>query len=282
MNPDAEGDSMTAEPIEDDAPPTLDRDAYLARIGYEGSLSPTLETLRALHFAHVSSIPFENLDIVLGRAISLDLDRLQDKLVRARRGGCCFEQNALFGAALESLGFKVLRLAARVRYGAIEIRPRLHMLLEIQFDAEPWLADVGFGCDGPLYPIRLHEAEPVQQGVRRFRVRTEGDQFVLESHESDGWLVDLYAFTREPQYPVDYEIGNYYTSTHPHSRFVRSLIVQKGTREARWSLLNYELTEETPAGITTQSIENDDALRDVLANRFGLFFPTGTQFPIQT
>ena len=89
--------------------------AYFARIGYQGSLAPTLETLRALHFAHVSTIPFENLDIVLGKTISLDLGHLQAKLVTAKRGGYCFEQNALFAAALESLGFEVVRLAARVR-----------------------------------------------------------------------------------------------------------------------------------------------------------------------
>jgi N-hydroxyarylamine O-acetyltransferase len=273
---------MTAEPIQDDAQATLDRDAYLARIGYDGSLEPTLETLRALHFAHASSVPFENIDIVLGRTISLSLDDLQDKLVKARRGGYCFEQNALFAAALESLGFHVTRLAARVRFGATEIRPRLHMMLEIQVDAKLWLADVGFGSAGLLYPIKLHDADPDHQGVWQFRVRSEGDQFVLESHESDGRLVDLYAFTREPQYPVDYEIGNYYTSTHPHSRFVRSLIVEKGTPQARWSLYNYELTEENPDETTTRSIESDAALRDVLADRFSLHFPPGTRFPIRT
>jgi N-hydroxyarylamine O-acetyltransferase len=271
---------MTAEHIADDAEATLKLDAYLARIGYAGGLEPTLETLRALHFAHASSVPFENIDIVLGRAILLGLGDLQDKLVTARRGGYCFEQNALFAAALESLGFPVTRLAARVRYGATEIRPRLHMLLEVEVDAEPWLADVGFGAAGPLYPIRLKDGEAQAHGAWRFRVRSEGAQFVLESHESDGWLVDLYAFTREPQNPVDYEIANYYTSTHPHSRFVRSLIVQKGTLHARWSLHDYELTEETPEETTTRSIESDADLRDVLADRFGLNFSPGIRFPI--
>jgi N-hydroxyarylamine O-acetyltransferase len=271
---------MTAEPVGDNAHPTLNRDAYLARIGYDGGLEPTLETLRALHLAHACSVPFENIDIVLGRTISLDLDDLQDKLVTARRGGYCFEQNALFAAALESLGFDVTRLAARVRFGATEIRPRLHMMLEVQVDAEPWLADVGFGCAGPLYPIRLKDAEPQAQGAWRFRVRSEGDQLVLESHESDGWPVDLYAFTREPQHPVDYEIANYYTSTHPHSRFVRSLIVQKGTLQARWSLHDRELTEENPKETDTRSIASDAELRDVLADRFGLTFPPGIRFPI--
>ena len=153
--------------------PTLDLDAYLARIAYAGTLDPTLETLKALHFAHTSAIPFENLDILLGRVISLNLADLQAKLVTSRRGGYCFEQNALFAAALESLGFDVIRLAARVRFGTTEIRPRTHMLLEVRVDHELWLADVGFGCSSPLYPVRLRQGEPEQQGGWSFRVRNE-------------------------------------------------------------------------------------------------------------
>ena len=264
----------------DDAQTTLDRDAYLARIGYEGSLEPTLETLRALHFAHASSVPFENIDIVLGRTISLNLDDLQDKLVRARRGGYCFEQNALFAAALESIGFNVTRLAARVRFGTTEIRPRTHMLLEIALGAEPWLADVGFGCTGPLYPIALRDAEPSRHGVWSFRVRNEGEKLVLQSQESDGWL-DLYAFTREPQYPVDYEIANHYTSTHPHSPFVQNLVVQKGSPQSRLLLLNRELTEVNPNEKISEKLRDDAALVDLLADRFGLFFPNGTRFQVR-
>jgi N-hydroxyarylamine O-acetyltransferase len=270
---------MTDEHAEVAAGNILDRDAYLARIGYEGSHEPSLDTLRALHFAHVSSIPFENLDILLGRGISLDLGRIQAKLVTARRGGYCFEQNALFAAVLESLGFMVSRLAARVRFGAVEIRPRTHMLLAVHVNAEPWLADVGFGCAGPLYPVRFHEAQPNQQGAWQFRVRTEGDQFVLESNENGGWPVDLCAFSPEPQHAVDYEIGNYYTSTHPHSRFVRMLIVEKATPQTRWFLHNQELSEENAETTTTRTIENDDDVRDILADRFGLCFPRGTRFP---
>ena len=243
--------------------------------------SSTQQLIRssALHFAHRSAIPFENLDIVLGQTISLDLARLQAKLVTARRGGYCFEQNALFAAVLESLGFEVIRLAARVRFGTTEIRPRTHMLLEVRIGAEPWLADVGFGCAGPLYPIRLLGPAENQQGAWTFRMRTEGDEHVLESKESDGWL-DLYTFTREPQYPVDYEPGNHYTSTYPHSPFVQNLVVQKGSLSSRLILRNRELTEIKPPETTIQTIDGDQALLELLADRFGLQFPPDTRFPI--
>src|SRR5438552_5613549 len=125
-------------------------DAYLARIGYTGPREPTPAVLEAVHLAHATHIPFENLDIQLGRPILLDLASLQAKLVHGRRGGYCFEQNTLFAAALEQLGFRVTRLAARVRIGATRLSPRTHMTLKVDVDEGSWLADVGFGGAGLL------------------------------------------------------------------------------------------------------------------------------------
>ena len=111
-----------------------------------------------------------------------------------------------------------------------------------------------------------------EQGLWTFRIRTEGEEFVLQSHESDGWL-DLYAFTREPQHPVDYETGNHWTSTHPHSPFVQSLVVQKGSLMSRLLLRNRELTELWPPERTTKQFDGDLALLELLTNRFGLALP---------
>jgi N-hydroxyarylamine O-acetyltransferase len=255
----------------------VDLGAYLARTGYTGATNSTRDTLEGLHFAHATSIPFENLDILLGRPISLDLEHLQAKLVALRRGGYCFEQNTLFAAVLESLGFKVTRLAARVRMGAAAVRPRSHMLLSVEIDGEPWLADVGFGCRSPLHPIRLHQDQPVQQLAWTFQVRTDGILHVLQSQEPEGWL-DLYSFTLEPQYPVDYDVANHYTATHPHSPFVHTLLVQRQNGQARWTLRNRELTEERPGDVTTETLWDDAALIDVLAELFDLHFPASTRF----
>src|SRR5262245_43809073 len=103
--------------------PDLDLDAYLERIAYRGSRAATATTLADLHQANVAPMPFENLDILLGRAISLELEAVQAKLVAGRRGGYCFEHNTLFRAVLEALGFRVTPLSARVRGGGI-LRPR--------------------------------------------------------------------------------------------------------------------------------------------------------------
>ncbi|HEU4951204.1 MAG TPA: arylamine N-acetyltransferase, partial [Holophagaceae bacterium] len=95
----------------------LDLAAYFARIGFQGQAAADLRTLTALHEAHALAVPFENLAIQLGEGIRLDLDSLQDKLVRRRRGGYCFEQNGLLLAVLRELGFRVEAFEARVRLG---------------------------------------------------------------------------------------------------------------------------------------------------------------------
>ena len=102
----------------------LDLEAYLRRVGFAGDTAPTVQTLAALHRAHVAAVPFENVDIVLGRGVSVELDSVQAKLVDRGRGGYCYEHGLLFGAALERLGYTVDRLLARV--GGEEQRPRGH------------------------------------------------------------------------------------------------------------------------------------------------------------
>jgi N-hydroxyarylamine O-acetyltransferase len=259
-----------------DADP-IDLDAYVARIGYRGKLDVSLATFRGLHLAHATTIPFENLDILLGRGISLELDALWAKLVTGRRGGYCFEQNTLFAAVLESLGFPVTRLAARVRCGSTEIRPRSHMLLSVEADGEPWLADVGFGGGGLVEPIRMVDARPTKQFGWTFRTHEEHDCRVLQSLLDGRWF-DLYSFTQEPQYPIDYVVANHFVSTHPHSPFVLRLVVQRTDGKARWTLRNRELTEEQPDRKTARTLADDNAVLAALADIFGLHFPAATRF----
>ncbi len=255
----------------------VDLEGYFARIGYAGPLEATLDVLHGLHFAHATGIPFENLDILLGRPISLELHDLEAKLVQGRRGGYCFEQNTLFAAVLEQAGFQVTRLAARVRMGATTICPRLHMMLSVELAGSPWLADVGFGGAGPLYPMPLLPSEPAAPPLWSHRIRAEGNVLVLQTLLADGWL-DLYAFTLEVQYPVDYAVANHYTSTHSHSPFVTSLVVQRFAPLVRFTLRNRELTEERPDRKVAQTLPDDEALLTSLADVFGLHFPAGTRF----
>src|SRR5260370_29994227 len=137
----------------------LDLEAYLRRLEYTGERRPALRALMDLHLAHATHIPFENLDVFLRRPIRLDLASIEAKLVHNNRGGYCYEQNLLFAAVLEQLGFSVTLLAARVRFGAQRILPRTHVALTVDTGGDRWLADLGFGSCGLLVPIPLLAGE---------------------------------------------------------------------------------------------------------------------------
>jgi N-hydroxyarylamine O-acetyltransferase len=257
----------------------LDLDAYLARIGYEGELGPTPDALARLHRAHALTIPFENLDILLGRPIRLDLPSLQAKLVEDRRGGYCFEQNALFAAVLETIGFEVIRLAARVRMGNSTAHPRTHMVLAVEAGDERWLADVGFGGDGLLDPIPFASEAPVRQSAWTYRLDREGDLFVVRSLHADSWL-DLYAFDLQPQLPVDYEVANHFTSTWPGSSFVKHVTVQRPGPHERLVLWERSFVVQRVGSEERTDVVDSEHLLRILGDRFGLVFPDGTRFPL--
>ncbi len=247
---------------------SIDLDPYLARIEYGDSLRPTLDTLQELHTAHASHIPFENLDVLAGTPILLDLSSLQDKLVRRRRGGYCFEQNTLFAAVLERLGFAVTKLAARVRFRVETILPRTHMLLRVEADGRPWLADVGFGGEGLLRPIEMVAEQQSTQFAWTYRLTRDGDLWVLQSRR-DGIWNDLYAFTEEPQLHVDFEVANWYVSTHPTSIFRRMLTLQRPTPEGRYILRDLEWTIDRGNDIVTRTVDEAAALR-LCAEKIGI------------
>jgi N-hydroxyarylamine O-acetyltransferase len=254
----------------------FDLEAYLGRIGYAGARAATAAVLDAVHLAHASTVPFENLDIHLGRGIRLDLESLQAKLVRDRRGGYCFEQNTLLAAALSALGFAVTPLLARVRMGPHRQTAREHMVLRVEAGGGEYLADVGFGAGGLLRPVPLEAGPVFHQFAWSFCLGREPDVWVLRSLEPGGWL-DLYAFTLEPQLPVDFEVSNWYTSTHPNSLFVRTLTAQRTSPSARFTLRNRELTVAREGGSTTRTLGDDELLR-VLAETFDIHLPPGTRF----
>jgi N-hydroxyarylamine O-acetyltransferase len=255
----------------------LDLDAYFKRVEYSGERNATAETLGRLHRAHVTHIPFENLDIMLGKSIRLDLPSLQAKLVKNRRGGYCFEQNALFAAVLEELGFAVTRLAARVRFGTSEVRPRTHMALKVETDGKPWLADVGFGGWGLLEPIALVDGEESEQGAWSFRLRRKGEQWILSCPQCPV-SADQFSFTLEPQLPIDYEPPNHFCSTWPQSSFVQLVTAQLPTEKVRTILRGDQLSTADASGNRIEKIEGNAAVLQVLRERFGLHFPDDTRF----
>jgi N-hydroxyarylamine O-acetyltransferase len=229
----------------------LDLDAYLRRVGYDGDTAPTAATLAALHRAHLATVPFENLDIVLGRGISVDFADVQRKLVDGRRGGYCYEHGLLFAAALERLGFEVDRLLARVGGDGYRPRARTHMALRVRADDEPWLADVGFGS-GLLEPLPFDGGEPRRQGGWEYALVTTGEgEWELREHRGDEWLV-RYGFADERQHPADVVVANHYTSTWWRSPFVTRAVVVRKDEDALRELIDGTLTTTRPDGSTEE------------------------------
>lgn len=253
----------------------LDLTAYFKRIGYEGPRRPTLDVLQALHLQHAQMIAFENLSPLGRRPVDLDLPSLERKLVHEGRGGYCFEQNALFSQVLQQLGFKVTGLAARVVWNNPEhiIRPRGHMLLQIELNAEPYIADVGFGGQTLTGPLRVNTQEPQRTPHEMFRLITRGADYLLQSQIGEGWKT-LYRFDLHPQLPVDYEVPNWYLSNHPDSTFINNLMVARPVPGKRYGLFNNQLTTHTLNGPSEQrALSSAAEIRSVLQAVFGLTVP---------
>jgi len=239
----------------------LDLDAYLDRIKHP-RVDPSPESLHNLHRAHVLAIPFENLDVVLGTHPGLALEAIQAKLVARQRGGYCYEHALLFGAALEQLGFEVVRRVARVQ--PHKAGPRTHALLKVGVDGQDFLADVGFGA-GQLYPTPLKDGVVVDQAGWAHRLTLDGDVWTLSKKTADGW-VPQHASNDELVRPIDYEVYHHYVSTHPNSPFTGRPVVMRVADGVVRRLIGDELTTEYADGRTTRRAVPPDDLPEVLAS----------------
>lgn len=270
---------------------SVDLAAYFARIGYAGPTNADLQTLNALVARHVQSIPFENLDILLNRPISLEPSAIEAKLVHGQRGGYCFEQNTLLLHVLEALGFEVTVLSARARYQLPPQvrRPRTHVLLRVELAGDSYLIDGGFGGLSPTAAVRLaldvaqetpHEPRRiVPEGTwQGLSLRAPDAVLVQQAYFADAWH-DLFELTLEPMPLPDREMGNWFTSASPASHFRDKLMVARATASGRVTLQDRELTQRDRNGASSSRFLNSHSeLLDVLAEHFQLRFPPDTRF----
>ncbi|GGZ97695.1 putative arylamine n-acetyl transferase [Streptomyces echinoruber] len=250
----------------------LDLDAYLARVGYDGPRTPTLETLRALHRAHADAISWEIVDSAVGRRISLDIESVQDKIVRRGQGGCCLESNLLFAAALDRLGFPLVRHLARVRRGSRAVRTRSHVVLLVEVDGDIWFADPGFGDESPLEPLPFRHDGSVTVGEWTWRLQQDGEEWLLQSLHADGWF-DVYAWWLEPQHFIDFDMVNHFSYADPRSVFMppgglSHLIAQRGDEKTRLVLKNTVLTTQYPDGRVEHAELTPDEVVETLQDAF--------------
>lgn len=260
-------------------PALLDLDAYLDRIGFDGSASPELATLEAIAYRHPAAIPFENLNPLAGRPVPLDTESLQQKLVREGRGGWCFEHNLLLGTALAAVGFRVEGLAARVLWNGpagVET-PRSHMVLLVDLDGHPYVVDAGFGGLTLTGPMRLEAGIAQQTPHERFRLVAAGDDFVAEAELGGVWK-PLYRFDLQRQTRADYQVTSWYLSNHPQSQFVNSLMAARVQPDRRYGLRNTDLAIHHRDGFTERRVLTTAAqIRTALEQLFGIRVPAGAE-----
>lgn len=258
-----------------EAAPVLDPAAYLTRVGYDGPTSPTEEALHALVAAHGRTIPFENLDPVLGVPVDqLGPVVLEDKLVARRRGGYCYEHNGLFGFVLDALGFGVERITGRVvwmREPDAPLPTKTHQVLSVTVpgDDQPFLVDVGFGGQTLSSPIRLVAGPTQQTRHEPYRIVEDGAQLMLCAQVRETWQ-SLYVFTTQPRPQIDLEVGSWYVSTHPSSIFVTGLTAALVTDEARYNLRGRNLAIHRANGSEKIRFDTAAQVLDVLAGTFGI------------
>jgi N-hydroxyarylamine O-acetyltransferase len=268
-----------------------DLDAYFERIGDTGSRDPNLATLNRIVEAHIRTIPFENLDVVLGHPISVQPADIERKLVHRGRGGYCFEQNSLLQFVLIALGYAVQPISARVciQKPRSFTAPRTHLFLRVELDGEAWLADVGVGSFSPTCALRLVLNDPQITPHEMRRIVSVGDWSGLDRRAPDAVLYhqvllgdaweDICEFTLEEMQPVDRELGNWFTSAHPDSQFRSQIKVSRSTGTGRITLLDRELKKRGKgAEVVIRLLRSDEEVLETLREEFGICLPAGTSF----
>jgi N-hydroxyarylamine O-acetyltransferase len=252
--------------------PLVDLEAYCHRIGYKGPLEPTIETLRALQERHLAAIPFEAIDVLLGRGVDISPTAVDAKLITARRGGYCYEQNGLFKRVLCAIGFDVDGLVASVRWMAppgAPPPPRTHMVLRVTIEGAPWLADVGFGSSVPTAPLRMDSRQPQPTSHERYRLLPLGAGLLVQAEIGGEWR-SLYDVSPEPLLDSHYELFNWFTATHEASPFRRELIAARITPDARYTLLGGRLTVRPAHGGMERRYLDADGIERALDEVFHL------------
>jgi N-hydroxyarylamine O-acetyltransferase len=248
----------------------FDLDAYFERVNWRGS-APTKSyaTLAGLLEAHMRSIPFENFDVLLGRGVRLDIDGLQAKLVAARRGGYCFEHSTLLAAALERIGFAPVRHTGRVIvFVPLSQSPRTHMFLTVEADGARCVVDSGFGSRLPV-PL---DGAGVPAGRPTHRFSFDGRLWTMHIAR-DGAQIPGWVSTLEAENPVDFEMGNHFTATHPESLFRNRIMASAVTPDGRVNIMNRDVTVISGGEARTSQLPDRSALRALLAERFGVDLP---------
>lgn len=253
----------------------LDVPAYLARIGYDGPDTPTLDVLAALQARHIRAIAFETLAMILRDPVHLDLPALQQKILRDGRGGYCFELNLLFLHLLRALGFDAHALTGRVVMNTPEgvVPARTHVLLRVAIGGVDYIADVGFGGMTPTAPLRLDTEASQETPNEPYRIIRTGESLTLGARVEGAWRA-YYVFDLARPADIDFEVGNWYVSTHPASPFRDRLLAARAEPGIRHALRGAEYAiHRVGQASERRRLDDPEAVVSLLTTVFGIRVP---------
>lgn len=260
--------------------PTLtDRRLYLQRLGYDSPPAPTLQTLRDLQLRHVCTFAFESLSTLMHAPVPIDLPSVERKVLHQGRGGYCYELNQLFLALLQELGFEARGITGRVVIGGPPDAHtgRTHRLSLVTLEGVRYITDVGFGGMVPSSPLQLDNDAPQATAHEPYRLSFNQGSYTLWAQVAEEWR-GLYVFDLQTQADIDYEIGNWYVSTHPGSPFVGQLkaaLLAPGKRHtlanAHYALHYLDRPSEK------RTLESAEQLLALLRDTFGIRLPDQPQ-----
>jgi len=245
--------------------------AYLERIGYDGPLDRSAAALAGLQECHLHTVPYENLDILRGVPLSLNIPDLFDKIVVRRRGGYCFELNALFGWLLRELGYTVTDYFARFWRDEPDPPPkRRHHVLRVEAEGESYLCDVGVGGIVPRRPVAIVEGAEQRQGDETYKLERDPDfGWMLCERKKDGWS-PIYSFTEERQLAKDYIMASYWCEYAPDSIFRQGVMAAIRTRDGRNTIAGEEFRIFTSEGVKTFTPQSKEEFAEALRTYFGI------------
>lgn len=261
---------------------SFDEQAYFERIGWRDPSPPTFATLAGVLEAHMANIPFENLDVLLGRPIRVDLEGVQAKLVRNRRGGYCFEQATLLAAALESLGFHLERHTARVTMLLPRSQAgRTHMFLTVAIGDMTYVVDPGFGSLASRVPVPLVDGSSATARHDTHWMARDDGHWILRAQVGEA-PVDAWASTMQVENEVDFAMGSHFTSTYPASPFVNRMMMRALTPDGRVTVMNRDVTTWRGNVPHKTLLEDRIALRALLREHFGFDLPEVERLRVPT
>lgn len=252
---------------------------YLQRLGYDTPPAPTLQTLQALQLRHVCTFAFESLSTLMRVPVPIDLPSVEQKVLLDGRGGYCYELNQMFLALLQALGFDARGITGRVVMGGPPDAhtARTHRLSLVTLDGVRYISDVGFGGMVPSSPLQLDTEAAQATAHEPYRLTFDGQgNYTLWAQVGEEWR-GLYVFDLQAQAAIDYEIGNWYVSTHPDSPFVGQLKVARLAPGKRHTLNNANYAVhflDRPS--EKHTLGSADELLALLTETFGIRVPVDT------